>query len=628
MCGIAGIISLDNPLPPLERMLAALHHRGPDDRGFQILKVGERNIALGNTRLAIIDLSPAGHMPMYDPETGNWITYNGEIYNFLDLRWELEGFGHTFRSRSDTEVILKSYSQWGVDCVKRLRGMFAFALWDAEKRELFLARDRLGEKPLYYFQDNGLFLFASEVRALLASELIERRLDPTTLCVYFYNGFTIAPRTIIYGIRSLLPGHWMRVSLDGQIRETYAYWEVPLFRQDGARAVNVDMEELRQELARATSMRMISDVPLGAFLSGGLDSSLVVALMSRVGGSVRTFSIGFPEKKYDESIYAEWVARRFQTQHTSILLGAEDFEKWLESGLDAMDQPTYDGLNTYFVARAARESGLTVALSGLGGDELFGGYLSFHLVPKIARLAFFGNYFSPALRKRLAGSGQLHGPLKALHIFDQEIPKGLELLAAYQLSQSLFPQKELDSLLEERLLPISSWFGLPVEFLDFLGPSVKDDDELSQLSRYVLRLFQGERTLRDSDSMGMASSLEVRTVFTDHIFLEKVWKIPGKIRCQGAPHKPFEARLAQPILGNNYPYRRKQGFVFPFQLWLQTKTMRESIREILLDAATCRRIGLRCQQVERIIKDVALPWSRIWALYVLAKWSAKNQASL
>jgi asparagine synthase (glutamine-hydrolysing) len=215
-----------------------------------------------------------------------------------------------------------------------------------------------------------------------------------------------------------------------------------------------------------------------------------------------------------------------------------------------------------------------------------------------------------------------------LHIFDQEIPKGLELLAAYQLSQSLFPQKELDSLLEERLLPISSWFGLPVEFLDFLNPSVKDDDELSQLSRYVLRLFQGERTLRDSDSMSMASSLEVRTVFTDHIFLEKVWKIPGKIRCQGAPHKPFEARLAQPILGNDYPYRRKHGFVFPFQLWLQTKMMREGIREILLDAATCRRIGLRCRQVERIIEDAALPWSRIWALYVLAKWSAKNQASL
>ena len=628
MCGIAGILSLGNPLPPLERMVAALHHRGPDDRGFQILKVGERNIALGNTRLAIIDLSPAGHMPMPDLETGNWITYNGEIYNFLDLRWELEGFGHTFRSGSDTEVILKAYSQWGVDCVKRLRGMFAFALWDAEKRELFLARDRLGEKPLYYFQGNGLFLFASEVRALLASELIERRLDPATLSVYFYNGFTIAPRTIIYGIRSLLPGHWMRVSLDGQIRETRAYWEVPLFGQDGARAVDVDMEELRQELARATSMRMISDVPLGAFLSGGLDSSLVVALMSRVGGSVRTFSIGFPEKKYDESVYAEWVAKRFQTQHTSILLRAEDFEKWLEAGLNAMDQPTYDGLNTYFVARAARESGLTVALSGLGGDELFGGYPFFALAPKISRLASFGKHFSPALRKRLAGSGQLHGLLKLLHIFAWEIPKGLELLAAYQLSQSLFPQKELDSLLDERLPPTSSWFGLPVEFLDFLGPSGKDDDELSQLSRYILRLFQGERTLRDSDSMSMASSLEVRTVFTDHIFLEKVWQIPGKIRCQGAPHKPFEARLAQPILGNDYPYRHKQGFVFPFQSWLQTKTMRESIREILLDATTCRRLGLRSQQVERIINDAALPWSRTWALYALAKWSAKNQASL
>ena len=507
--------------------------------------------------------------------------------------------------------------------------MFAFAIWDARKQELFLARDRLGEKPLYYFQGSeGMFLFASEVRALLASGMIDRRLDDTTLRVYLYNGFTIAPRTMIHGILALLPGHWMRVDLEGKIREIRAYWDVPLFGRGGEKAVDVDMEVLRQELSHATSMRMISDVPLGAFLSGGLDSSLVVALMSRMAETVRTFSIGFSEKKYDESVYADWVARRFHTQHTSIILGAEDFEKWLEAGLNAMDQPTFDGLNTYFVARAARESGLTVALSGLGGDELFGGYPFFNLAPKIRRLASLGKLFPLTIRKKLAEKGRIHGPLKTLHIFDQEIPQGLELLVAYQVSQSLFPKNELESLLDDQLTLSPLWFGLPEEFLDYLKQRCREVDEKSQLSYYILRLFQGERTLRDSDSMSMASSLEVRTIFTDHVFLEKIWQIPGSIRCQGAPNKPFEAQIARPILGNDYPYHHKQGFIFPFQTWLQTETLQERMREVLLDPATQKLLGLQALRVEQIFNDASLPWSRVWALYVLARWAEKNMVSL
>lgn len=628
MCGIAGILSAQEPTPYISRMVKSLDHRGPDDRGIEVFEAHERWIALGNTRLAIIDLSPAGHMPMHDLETGNWITYNGEIYNFPELRCELERLGHTFRSRTDTEVILKAYAQWAASCVEHLRGMFAFALWDARRQELFLARDRMGEKPLYYAQgQDGSFLFASEVRALLSSGLVEPRLDPLTLRIFLYNGFTVAPRIILKGVRSLLPAHWMRVGVDGQIREIQQYWRLPLTAE--ADIVTEDfLEVLREELSNAASMRLIADVPVGVFLSGGLDSSLLVGLISRSTGNVHTFSISFAEKAYDESAYARWVAERFQTQHSTILLGAAEFSAWLEDALDGMDQPTYDGLNTYFVARAARESGLKVAISGIGGDELFGGYPYFKFAPTVARLNLPGRLFPAKARHFLSQMGRLHGPLKALHIFEQETLPELELLAAYQVSQALFPEKAQRALWVDQNQSDELWFGLPPEFAEFLQHEGGGGDELARLSHYVLRLFEGERVLRDSDSMSMASSLEIRTVFTDHVFIEKVWKIAGNVRCQGAPNKPFEAQIARPILGDAYPYRRKQGFIFPFQVWLQTPAMQTRIHEVLTDMEGLSRLGLKADGLRRLLEVSSLPWSRLWALYVLARWTDRHQVTL
>lgn len=623
MCGIAGALSSAGSLAAVDRMVSALHHRGPDDRGIHTLRTNDREITLGSARLAIIDLSPAGHMPMHDPKTGNWITYNGEIYNFRELRRALESQGKVFRSASDTEVILNAYAQWGASCVERLRGMFAFALWDAQRQELFLARDRMGEKPLYYHQGKeGVFLFASEIRALLASGLIERRLDAVSMRAYLYNGFTVAPRTIVRGVRSLLPGYWMRVRPDGEIVETRPYWRLPHFEE----ASPPTLEEIRGELAHAAAMRLISDVPLGAFLSGGLDSSLIVGLMSRSAGEVRTFSIGFAEQKYDESAYARWVAERFRTSHTSITLGADEFAAWLPEGLAAMDQPTFDGLNTYFVARVARESGLTVALSGTGGDELFGGYPSFALAPQIARILSLTRRLPNGLRFLLRRAGGLYGWRKILAGLEDDLPPHRTLLAAYQISQFLFPDSVQAELWEEWPSQKNVWFGLPAEFLEFLEEGGTDADPLSFLSRCALRLFQGERVLRDGDSMSMASSLELRTVFTDHVVVEKVWRLAGKTRCQGAPHKPFEAQLAKPILGGGYPYRRKQGFIFPFQDWLRQETFQKQARETLLDDGLLSRLGLRKQGIRRILEDVSLPWSRVWALFVLLRWAHRHQA--
>ncbi len=621
MCGIAGIVMQQQIELRLNRMLNAISHRGPDDKGIEILQNDKWFCGLGNTRLAILDLSNAGRMPMEDKKTGNWITFNGEIYNYLELRKLLEMRGYQFNTQTDTEVILKGYSEWGIGVVNYLEGMFAFAIWDKSQKALFLARDRLGEKPLYYYSKSGLFVFASEVRAILASELVARKVDPVSIQIFLHNGYCISPRTIIEDIRSLLPGEWMRVSYNGSIIEQNLYWDVPTFRSSKDAFAFENTEHLLEILSLATKKRCRSDVPLGAFLSGGLDSSIIVSLMSRTVGDVRTFSIGFEDKDFDESPYAQWVAKKRQTHHTEIILTLSKFNAWLDAALDAMDQPTFDGLNVYFVSRAARESGLKVALSGLGGDELFGGYPYFKAVPILTKLQGLTQGLNNAIKLIASNIAGLHGWRKGFYIFTNKFNKRDRLLATYQISQSIFPTQ-----FQNRYLGLpayeENWEGLPREFYEFINKSEQDDDDLSLLSRYVLRIFQGERTLRDSDMMSMASSLELRTVFTDHVFVENIWKIAGKIRCSGAPDKPFESRLFRSLLGDDYPYRRKRGFVFPFQKWLLSASLREKVMERLNNEELLSIVGLN--NINPIIMDQRLPWSRIWAIYVLARWIEKN----
>jgi asparagine synthase (glutamine-hydrolysing) len=629
MCGIAGILAEEDTLPSITRMVISMNHRGPDDRGIQILHSEGREVALGTARLAIIDLSVAGHMPMNDPVTGNWITFNGEVYNFRAVRRDLERRGYTFHSGTDTEVVLTAYQEWGPACVERLRGMFALALWDAGRRELFLARDRVGEKPLYYVQDvtHQRFLFASEIRTLLASGLVERRLDASTLSVYLHSGHTVAPRTMVRSVRSMMPGCWMRVGDDGAIREVSRYWKIPIY--DGTEG-STSLDEIRSILSDAVQMRMISEVPLGAFLSGGQDSSAIVALMSQHSKRVRTFSIGFDEQAYDESPYAKWVADRFRTDHTAVTLGPREFADWLDDGLCAMDQPTFDGLNTYVVSRAARESGLTVALSGLGGDELFGGYPFFNDAPAIARAARATRMVPQRLKETVvelfAGT---HGFRKGLHIFSEPIPDGLHLLAGYQVRAALFPESAQRALLAAGTSSEDVWFGLPQEFVAFVDLEGRDADLLSQLSRYALHLFQSQRTLRDSDAMSMGVSLELRSAFTDHVLIEALWKLPGRIRCTAAPDKPYQTTLVRPILGDDFPVRKKQGFIFPFREWLKAGETFERVREVLRSRALATAAGLDAAAVTTLEeKSATLPWSRVWSVYVLLNWIDHNQVTM
>ncbi|HZV87930.1 MAG TPA: asparagine synthase (glutamine-hydrolyzing) [Candidatus Binatus sp.] len=645
MCGIVGVICPTGALSSrtVSTMVEAISHRGPDDSGFEQLRSKESDVWLGNTRLAILDLSSSGHQPMTDPATGNSIIYNGEVYNYRELRDDLLKRGIRFQSDTDTEVVLKAYGVFGPACVERFRGMFAFCVWDSQKHELFLCRDRAGKKPLYHCSPRpGFFLFASEVRALLASEIPKRRLDPAGVEIFLTNGFLVSPRTLVTGIDGVMPGHWLRVGTEGQILESRRYWSLP----DSKSCSNGDESLLhdREELQEAVKLRMISDVPLGAFLSGGLDSSTICALMSKAAKDVRTFSVTFRETQFDESPYSRWVARRFETQHTEISLDKKAFYDLLPSALAGMDQPTFDGVNTFCVAQAARHSGLKVALSGMGADELYGGYKFFDWATLLSKTRFLsklvpssGVQFVRDHLYRSVSSG-LAGVTKAMELLGDEAVNGSDkryLIAAYQTTQTLFP-----SWTRRRLRNQSSngnlkevELGLPREFLKFLLEEIESGDSMSCISKIAFRLFLGERCLRDVDTMSMAVSLEVRAPFVDHAFIENVLGVSGKKRCKGVPDKPVLARMVRSLLGEEYPWRKKQGFIFPFQTWLRDLNQWEFFKDIANDVQLCQAAGLEPQAVSALFNSFfqsgrEMPWSRPWAIFVLLAWCKRNRVSL
>jgi asparagine synthase (glutamine-hydrolysing) len=643
MCGIAGIIAPFGSFRPetLSRMVRAISHRGPDDCGFEQLQGSGSDIWLGNTRLAILDLSPAGHQPMTDPESGNWIVYNGEVYNYREIREDLEGRGVYFQSGTDTEVLLKAYGEFGPDCVERFRGMFAFAIWDSRKQELFLCRDRAGEKPLYYCSPQpGVFLFASEIRAILASGLAARRLDPASVEIFLTNGFSVSPKTMVVGIQSMMPGHWFRVGPDATILERKCYWSLAKSKHPSNGHGMLSL--MGRELSDSVRMRLISDVPLGAFLSGGLDSSTICALMKREESDVRTFSVSFQETDFDESKYSRWVARHFQTQHTEVVLGKADFFDVLPAALAGMDQPTFDGLNTFCVAQAARKSGLKVALSGAGSDELFGGYPFFGWVSRLAKtrplVSLLPGPWSRSLSELFLKNSNhgLSGIMKAAQLLEER--KGSAdhyLIAAYQTTQTLFPSWVRRKLLLGRQ-PGNSQdieLGLPQEFLLSLRSEIQGEDPVSSISKIAYRLFLGERCLRDIDTMSMAVSLEVRAPFVDHVFVNSALDFPGKLRCRGVPDKPVLQRIVRPLLGDDYPWRRKQGFTFPFRYWLRDLPRWDYFHEVTKDEHLFEDVGLDIRPAQQLFDSFfqnrsGVPWSRIWAIVVLLAWCKQHRMSL
>lgn len=660
MCGIAGAVGVltreashGAPGPGslaacVERISAAQRHRGPDGAGlWSAASHGE--VVFGHRRLAIIDLSDAGTQPMVDAGSGCVITFNGEIYNFGEFRRELETLGERFHSSSDTEVILKAYGHWGLGIVPRLRGIFAMAIWDPRSRSVHLVRDHLGIKPLYWTRvrhgplGREVVLFASEVRALLASGVVERRLDPAGVATYLSQGFVVGPSTIVEGIE-LLPAAGIltiapgRSSPDVNEYTLARYWQPP---SSGLRRTSED--ELRHELANTVRMQLVSDAPLGIFLSGGIDSSAVAALASEAEpGAVHTFTIGFEEAGLDESRYAARVASAIGSRHTNVTLREEDFLRQLPDALTAIDQPTFDALNTYFVSRAAREAGMTVALAGTGGDELFGGYPSFAELPKMVRAAAWvpwplGRAMSGACRLAAAFCWSVLGqapPQTRWGKIADVAGAGADLLGLYQTSYALFTRETQSRLASAGVRGAQEIqdFGLPAEVARAWRDRARGGDLLHAISLLELSSFIGERLLRDTDSASMAVSLEARVPLLDWALCETVAGIDPARRFAPLGKKRLLRELALARVDAAIFDRPKSGFVLPIGEWARRRLQPE-IGRLLCDAPLVMRAGLRPETVRTLWKSYVegrpgLYWSRIWSLYTLLSWCQAHDVAL
>jgi asparagine synthase (glutamine-hydrolysing) len=552
-----------------------------------------------------------------------WITYNGEIYNTDEIRPELERLRFAFCSRSDTEVILHGYEAWGAEVVQRLRGMFAFAILDLRggKPSLFLARDRLGIKPLYYAQVGGMFLFASELKALQASGLLSREISPAGLVGYLMFGSVPNPWTIYEGIWALPPASTLTWQ-DGHV-EIQSYWRLPADTVE-PRSYREAVEQVRSHLEDAVRSHLVSDVPLGAFLSGGLDSSTVVALMRRAtSGPIRTCSIVFEEKEYSEAPYAWAMAEAVGAEHYERVITAHDVLNELDNILRAMDQPTVDGVNTYFVSKTAREAGLTVALSGLGGDELFGGYPNtFQGVPqmvKALRLAQRVPAASFLAQKAIGWFGLDERWRKVADALDRPASPA----SAYIVRRGLFSPSEVRALVTPEV-----WHAALQAFDPVAYVRERTDGHLD-LFRWVsqaeLRTYTHNQLMRDTDVMSMAHSLELRVPLLDHRLVQAVLRLPEWVQRNGQGPKA----LLVDVLGPDLPYiirerRDKMGFSFPFDVWI-----REALHPLLTESLPTNPAQLsgylRRQSVHHVgqaLQSGRMHWARGWGLAVLGMWIA------
>ncbi len=620
MCGIAGIISPNlsaaTRAAAVGRMGDAMLHRGPDDGGLDT----DGPATIGMRRLAIFD--PAnGHQPMVTPDGRYRIVFNGAIYNFAALKAELAGRGYSFRTQCDTEVLLAAFAAWGKGCLPRLRGMFAFAVWDRTEQSLFLARDPFGIKPLYFHEkpQDGL-VFASEINALLASGECPADPDPVAVADYLSWFAVPAPRTLYRGIRSLRPGecaHWR-----GGHLTVAAYWSFAERRTDDPVCATPEefTHELRSRLEDTIRAHVLADVPVGAFLSGGLDSAAVVGLMTKVGGAkLRTFSIGFGEEAYSEADAAEATARHFGAEHHASVLTGARVATDLDRILRRMDQPTGDGINTYYASEAARAGGVTVALSGLGGDELFGGYPSFVAVPKLA--GWIGMWRRmPVFLRRTVIKKLRRGDTRRRKLADF-LEYGSMLGNLNALQRRVFDEPARQALLDPDVRRINAGGGPFHPELANLDRELTGAGPFEQVSAWELRTYMADVLLRDSDVMSMAHSIELRVPFIDRPLVEWLWRQPAAFK--DTPHHPKSAlagALAD-LLPPGLAKRRKQGFTLPFPIW-----MRNELKPFLQDTftrASIQQSGMFSTPAVQNFwsgyqdKNDTREWSRVWSLAVL-----------
>lgn len=588
MCGITGIVDLKGTRPIPEGVLRAMNgvigHRGPDGDGFHI----EPGVGLGHRRLAIID-PEGGKQPVYNEDHSVVVTYNGEIFNFMDVEAELVKRGHTFRTRCDTEVIVHAWEEWGVDCLARFNGMFAFAVWDKRQKTLFMARDRLGVKPLYYAElADGRIVFGSELKALLVHPDVPRRIDPHAVEEYFAFGYVPDPKTIYRDVRKLEPGAYICVRRGDPVKPV-RYWEVPLAGERVIAGTPEDWaQELRARLQESVRKRLVSDVPLGAFLSGGIDSSAVVAMMREIGtDKLLTCSIGFREPQYDESEFARMVAEGKQTDHKTEVVEASDYSL-LEKLVDIYDEPYADSsaIPTYRVCQLARRH-VTVALSGDGGDEDFIGYRRYRLFAMEERLR---SRLPLAIRKPIFGAlGRMYPKLDWAPQFVrgkttfQALAR--DTVDAYMHAISIAEEHTRGQLYSESFRRELQGYSAGEVFREHArGKEFSDPLALVQYLDY--KTYLPGDILTKVDRASMAHSLEVRTPFLDYEFVEWASKLPSSVKLRGSEGKHILKRALEPVLPREVLYRTKQGFAVPLDMWF-----RGSLRTHLADTVRGERLA-------------------------------------
>ena len=636
MCGICGVIGFENretAEAAVRRMMAAMRHRGPDDEGWHLGPMA----AIGMRRLSIIDLA-GGHQPVFNEDGTLAVVFNGEIYNFHALSRQLEALGHVLRTRSDTEVIVHAYEQWGVDCVRRLRGMFALAVYEAPDpgagvgERLFLARDRLGIKPLYYTCSDGVFLFASEVRALLATGRVRRRLCPEALESYLLFGSVSEPMTMVDGVFSLPPGHCVLLEVARRPQEVHPdpYWDFG----DAARSTSdvndrqTVLNQLRPLLEETVRLHLIADVPVGIFLSGGIDSTALAALASREQAGICTFTVIFPEQEFSEAELARRTARRFGTAHEELLLSGEEMLGQMDNAVAALDQPSMDGINTYFVSGAVRRAGLKVALSGLGGDEVFGGYPTFRRTPRLQKLAVLAAWVPGALRsgsaKLVAHWAENHSRADAARKLASLWRDPAQLPHPYFYLRTLFTPEQVAALRAGE--PCSSGDAAWRRWLGQSAAGAKLLDGFTAVSLLEARSYLVNTLLRDTDAVSMAHSLEVRVPFLDHGVVEFVTQLPPFLKRNGKIPKAVLVEALQDLLPAEVVSHPKRTFTFPWERWLRG-ALRERVAagiaqvpEVLRPVVSARAFS----SIWQAFLEGRTGWARPWGLYVLNEWIRKH----
>jgi asparagine synthase (glutamine-hydrolysing) len=622
MCGINGIYHFssnkDRSENSIQKMNDSMVHRGPDAEGY----FEDDYVSFGHRRLSIIDVKKHSNQPLIDNTDRYIIIFNGEIYNYKELKSLISNYD--FKTNSDTEVILAAFIKWGKLCVNHFNGMFAFSIWDKVEKSMFIARDRMGIKPLYYYLDNEKIVYSSSAKSILNSGLVPRRIREESLIDYMQFQTVHAPYTLINEVYSLMPGQYMLLTEEKQ--EITAYWSPATHFKRADNNIDDVKSNVRKLLSESVDKRMMSDVPFGAFLSGGIDSSLLVALMSKTHNQkVDTFSVVFNENEFSEGKYAKEIADKYNTNHHEIDLSVNDFKDMIPEALSSYDLPSGDGLNTYVVSKKTTESGIKMALSGLGGDELFGGYSVFNQIPNLQNkkwLSSFPNY----ARKQIGNLNHLaKGTIASSKIKEILKQEYFDTEYIYQFYRQVLMDDQVKGIVNSNKLPLNRTFEITHDLIGYQTPGW-NLPPLSRISVAEFSTYMQNVLLRDADQMSMANSLEVRVPFLDHNLVEYVLGINDKFKNPTTPKKLLVDSF-QDLLPESIYNRPKMGFVLPYEKWMKeelaelSKSSLDHLKQ--LSIINDNGIDRLWTSFEKGNKRVG--WSRILHLVVLGNWIKENK---